>query len=69
MREPDQVTPIAQVEKGVEENRIPRDVSREVKEDLEGPERASNPPSRRVRFDENPVVIQPDLKPDEYDII
>ena len=65
MRKPDQVTSIAQVEKGVEKNRIPRDVSREVREDLAEP----NPPSRIVRFDETPIIIQPDLKPDEYDII
>ena len=69
IRKPNQVTPIASVEKGVEENRIPRDVTREVRKDLAEPEQALNPPSRKVRFDENPVVIQPDLKPDEYDII
>ena len=28
-----------------------------------------NPPGRTVRFDENLVIFQPDLKPDEYDII
>ena len=69
MREPDQATPIAQVEKGVEENQIPRDISREVREKLGEPEQALNPPSRKVRFDETPVIIQPDLKPDKYDII
>ena len=68
-RQPDQVTPIAQVEKGVEENRIPRDVSREVREDLKELEQAFDLPNKRVRFNENPIVIQPDLKPDEYDII
>ena len=69
MRELDQATPIAQVEKGVEENRISKDVSREVRKDLEESERTSDPPSRKVRFDEIPVVIQLDLKPDEYGII
>ena len=68
-REPDQVTPIAIVEKGVEENRIPRDVSREVREDLADPEHTLKPASRIVRFDETPVIIQSDLKLDEYDII
>ena len=68
-REPEQVTPIAIVEKGVEENRISRDVSREVREDLANPEHTFKPASRTVRFDETPVIIQPDLKPDEYDII
>ena len=69
MREPDQVTPIASVEKGVEEKRIPRDVSREVRKDLTEPEPLIKPPDRTVRFDETLVIIQPDLKPDEYDII
>ena len=69
MRKPDQITSIAQVEKGVEENRIPRDVSREVREDLVEPEQTLNPTSRKVRFDETPVIIQSDLKSDEYDII
>ena len=65
VREPDQVTPIAAVEKGVEENRIPRDINREVREDLANPELTP----KWVRFDDSPVIIQPDLKPNEYDII
>ena len=69
IREPDKVTPITLVEKAVEENRILKDVSREVRKDLEESGQTSDPPNRRVRFDETPVVIQPDLKPDEYDII
>ena len=69
MRESDQVTPIAPVEKGVEEDRISKDVSREVKKDLEEFGWTFDPPSRRVRFEENPIVIQLDLKPNEYDII
>ena len=68
-REPEQVTPIAEVEKGVEENRIPRDVSREVRKYLADPEHTLKPASRTVRFDETPVIIQPSVKPDEYDII
>ena len=68
-REPDQVTSIVVVEKGVEENQIPRDVSREVREDLTDPEHTLKPASRTVRFDETPVIIQLDLKLDEYDII
>ena len=57
------------MEKGLEENRIPRDVSREVREDLADLEHTFKPASRTVRFDETPVIIQPDLKPDEYDIV
>ena len=68
-REPEQVIPIAEVEKGVEENRIPRDISREIREDLADPEHTFKPTNRAVRFDETPVIIQSDLKPDEYDII
>ena len=68
IREPKQVTPIAAIEKGVEENRIPEDVSREVREELADPELTPKPSGRTVRFDETPVII-PDLKPDEYDII
>ena len=69
MREPDQATSIAQVEKGVVENRISKDISREVRKDLEEFGWISDSPSRKVRFDETPVVIQPDLKLDENDII
>ena len=68
-RKPDQVTPIAGVEKTVEENRIPRDISREVREDLADPEHTLKPASRTIKFDKTPVIIKPDLKPDEYDII
>ena len=38
-RKSEQVISIAEVEKGVEENRIPRDVSREIREDLADPEK------------------------------
>ena len=69
IKEPDQVTPIAAVEKGVDENQIPRDVSREVREDLADPEHTLRPSGRTVRFDETPVIIQLDLKTDEYEII
>ena len=69
IKEPDQASPIAAAEKGVEESRIPRDISREVREDLAGLELSPKASSKTVRFDETPVIIQPDLKPDEYDII
>ena len=69
VRKPESTPPIVSVEKGVEENRIPRDISREMREDLVEPGQALTPPSRKVRFDETPVVIQPDSKPDEYGII
>ena len=68
-KESDQATPIVAVEKGVEENRIPRDINREVRNDLAEPEPTPKTSGRTVRFDEIPVIIQPDLKLDEYDII
>ena len=68
-RKPEQVIPIAEVEIGVEENWIPKDVSREIREDLADLESTFKPTNKAVRFDETPVIIQPDLKPDEYDII
>ena len=67
--EPEQTTPIATVEKGVEESRTPRDISREVRKDLANLEITPKTSAKTVRFDETPVIIQPDLKPDEYDII
>ena len=67
--QPDQVTPIAPVEKGIEEDRLPKDISREVRKELEQSRQIPNSPVRRVRFDETLVIIPPDLKPDEYDII
>ena len=67
--EPEQTTPIATVEKGVEESRIPRDISREVRKDLANLEITPKTSAKTVRFDEIPVIIQPDLKPNEYDII
>ena len=69
VRKPESAPPIVSVEKGVEENRIPRDVSSKLREDLVELDQTLILPSRKVRFDETPVVIQPDSKPDEYDII
>ena len=40
-----------------------------MKEDLVELDQTLIPPNREVRFDETPVVIQLDSKPDEYDII
>ena len=68
-KEPDQTTPIVVVAKGVEEDRIPRDISRETRKVLAEPEPSPKTSGRTVRFDEIPVIIQPDPKPDEYDII
>ena len=66
---PDRSTPIVAVEKGIGEDRIPRDISRETREALAESEPTSETSGRTVRFNEIPVIIQPDPKPDEYDII
>ena len=44
----DPVTPIAQVEKGVEEKRIPKDISREVRKELEESGQTPDSPIRKV---------------------
>ena len=67
--EPDRSTPIVAVEKRVGEDRIPRDISRETREVLAKSEPTPETSGRTVRFNEIPVIIQPDPKPDEYDII
>ena len=69
VRKSESAPPIVSIEKGVEENRISRDISREVREELVELNQTLIPSNRKVRFNETPVVIQPDPKPDEYDII
>ena len=67
--EPNRLTPIVVVEKEVGEDRIPRDISRETREVLAESKPTPKTSGRTVRFDEIPVIIQPDPKPDEYNII
>ena len=57
------------VEKGVEESRIPRDISIEVREELEKTNLGVLTKPKRVRFDDIPVIIKLKVKPDDYDII
>jgi hypothetical protein len=66
---PEPIRPTANVEKGVEENRLPIDISSEV-----GRAIANSYPKivpKTVRFDDVPVIIKsnPDIRIDEYDII
>ena len=68
-KEPDRPTPIVSEEKGVGEDRIPRDISRETREALAKSEPTPKTAGTTVRFDEVPNIIQPDPKLDEYDII
>ena len=66
---PEPVLPKATVEKGVEESRIPSDISIEVREELEKTNLGIEAEPKRVRFDDIPVIIEPEVKPDDYDII
>jgi Fe-S-cluster formation regulator IscX/YfhJ len=67
--EPEPTRPVVHLEKGVEENRLPIDISSEVGRAIAD----SNPKivPKTVRFDDVPVVIKsnPDIRIDEYDII
>jgi hypothetical protein len=66
---PEPTRPIVHFEKGVEENRLPIDISSEVGRAIAD----SNPKivPKTVRFDDVPVIIKsnPDIWIDEYDII
>jgi hypothetical protein len=66
---PEPTRPVVHVEKGVEENRLPIDISSEVGRAIVD----SNPRivPKTVKFDDVPVIIKsnPDIWIDEYDII
>jgi hypothetical protein len=66
---PEPTRPIVHVEKGVQENQLPIDISSEVGRTITD----SNPRivPKMVRFDDIPVIIKtnPDIRIDEYDII
>jgi hypothetical protein len=66
---PEPTRPIVHLEKGVEENRLPIDISSEVGRAITD----SNPRivPKTVRFDDVPIIIKsnPDILIDEYDII
>ena len=67
--EPEPVLFKATDEKGVEENKIPRDISVEVRKELEKTNLDVVTEPKRVRFDDIPVIIEPEVKLDDYDII
>ena len=67
--EPEPVQPKATFKKGVEESRIPRDISIEVRDELEKTNLGVVTEPKRVRFDDIPVIIEPEVKSDDYDII
>jgi Fe-S-cluster formation regulator IscX/YfhJ len=66
---PEPIRPAANVERGVEANRLPIDISSEVGRAIAD----SNPKvvPKTVRFDDIPVIIKTnlDIRIDEYDII
>ena len=61
--------PAATTEKGVETSRIPTDISAKVRQQLGELDLYPDRSPRKVRFDDIPVIIEPDRKPDDYDII
>ena len=65
--EPRESQPVVTSENGVGTSRIPEDISEEIRQDLTRSGLPTQHP--RVRFDDNPVFIEPEWKADEYDII
>jgi hypothetical protein len=66
---PEPTRPIVHVEKGVEENRLPIDISSEVGNAITYSNPRNDP--KIVKFDDIPVIIKtnPDIRIGEYDII
>ena len=58
---------VADSEEGVENNRIPVDISAEIRKEISGPDLEQN--RKRVSFSDTPVIINPDVNTHEYDII
>ena len=68
--EPEPVQSRATLEKGIpRENRRPKDISIEVRDDLEKTNLGVVTEPKKVRFDDIPVIIEPEANPDDYDII
>ena len=61
--------PAATTEKGVETSRIPTDISAKVRQQLGELDLHPDWFPRKVRFDDVPIIIEPERKPDDYDII
>ena len=60
---------VATSEKGVARSWIPMDVSTELREQLAKQISDSDPSPRKVRFSDVPIIIEPERKLDDYDII
>ena len=61
--------PAATTEKGVETSQIPTDISAEVRQQLGELDLHPDWSPRKVRFDDVPIIIEPERKPDDYNII
>ena len=61
--------PVAFAEKGVGVSRIPTDISTEVQKHLEELDSYPDWSPRKVRFDDVPIIIESERKPNDYDII
>ena len=61
--------PVATAEKGVGISRTPTDISAEVRQQLGELDSHPDRSPRKVRFDDVPIIIEPERKPDDYDII
>ena len=60
---------VATARKGVETTQIPTDIRAEVQQQLKELDPHPDRSPRKVRFDDTQVIIEPDRKPDDYDII
>ena len=61
--------PVATAKKGVGIFQIPTNISAEVRQQLGELDLHPDRSPRKVRFDDVPIIIKPERKPDDYDII
>ena len=61
--------PVATAKKGVGISQIPTDISAEVQQQLGELDSHPDWSPRKVRFDDVSIIIEPEWKPDDYDII
>ena len=64
-----EIPPVAISEKGVRRSRILADVSIEIREQLDNLAFDSEPSPIYVRFNDVPIIIEPERKLDDYDTI
>ena len=64
-----EVAPVATSKEGVTRSRIPMDVSTEIREQLAKQISNTDPSPQKVPFSDVPVIIEPERKLDDYDII